>query len=309
LVILMADSPSSTVVPVGRGPRVKAIRPFRVRPARTLKDEHERVLSLVGDSFCRVFGADLSAMVRSEVVIAPAPSQQWSWADLLAALPEYYCAARVAMPPMLGSSLLTMDMSLATAFVERLLGGAGQPQERSQPLTEVETSLLLELHQRIAGDLAEALSLVVATEPMTSRQESRLELIRAAPARTLLVVLEFDIDMGTAKGALRFAIPAEPLLAKLENFAGAGASEASSVESKGTLAGCPVEGAVRFNDTVLRWGDVIALAPGDVVTLSHHVSEPLSLCVGGIRYLPVVAGRRGHHKAFAVVDAPQGGHR
>ena len=178
----MTGQPTESVVPLGRAGRPRPLRAFRVRPASTLKDEHEQVLGLVGQNFCRLFGADLSTFVGSEVDIDMGPVQQWSWDDLLSALPEPYCAARLAMPPMGGTGLMNLDMALATAVVEKLLGGAGQPMERDEPLTEVEVTLLGELHQRGAEDLAEALSLVVGTKPLTSRQESRLELIRAARA-------------------------------------------------------------------------------------------------------------------------------
>ena len=170
--------------------------------------------------------------------------QQWSWDDLLSALPEPYCAARLAMPPMAGTGLMSLDMALATAVVEKLLGGAGQPLERDEPLTEVEVTLLGELHQRAAEDLAEALSLVVETKPVTSRQESRLELIRAAPGRMLLVALDFEVDMKSASGHMRIGVPTEALLAELQAFAGSSPTTASMADA-GSLAACPVEAAVR----------------------------------------------------------------
>ena len=290
----------STVVPLGRDGRAKPLRRFRIRPASTLKDEHEQLLALVGQSFCRLFGADMSTVVRTDVDIDMVPVQQWSWDDLLNALPEPYCAVRLVMPPMVGTGLVSLDMQLATAVVEKLLGGAGQPHQRDDPLTEVEVTLLAELHQHAAEDMAEALSLVVATKPVTSRQESRLELIRAVPAPTLLIALEFEIDMKTASGHLRIAIPAEALLSKLEAFAGTTTSTAT-VSDTGRLAFCPVETAVRFNDTPVPSSRVVDLAPGDVIPLAHSTTNPLTLYIGNVPFLSVLAGRRGTQKAFAVV--------
>lgn len=297
---MSAQENQSTVVPLGRGDRPKPLRRFRVRPAGTLKDEHEQVLALVGQNFCRLFGVDLSTFVRTEVDIAMAPVQQWSWDDLLNSLPEPYCAARLSMPPMAGTGLITIEVPLAIAIVEKLLGGAGVAEERTEPLTEVELSLLTELHQRAAGDLAEALSLVVETRPVTARQESRLELIRAAPGRKLLIALEFDIDMKTASGHVRIAIPADALVSRLEGFAGT-SPIAASVADTGRLGECPVEASVRFNDTGLPSRRIVELAPGAVIVLQHPVDEPLTLYVGHVPYLPVLAGRRGTQKAFAVI--------
>lgn len=288
------------VAPLGQDGKEKALRRFRVRPATTLKDEHEQVLALVGQNFCRLFGADLSTYVASEVDINMLPVQQWSWDDLLAALPDPYCAARLSMPPMQGTGIMSVDIPLATAIVEKLLGGAGIGQQRTEPLTEVELSLLAELHQRAAGDLAESLSLVVETKPVASRQESRLELIRASTAGSLLVAFEFEIRMHAAEGHVRIALPAEALISKLEAFAGTSAV-VSSLRDTGRLGDCPVEASVRFNETDMVSRRVVDLFPGSVIVLRHPVDEPLTLFIGEVPYLSVLAGRRGSQKAFAVI--------
>jgi flagellar motor switch protein FliM len=300
---MSAHEARETVVPLGRGGRPKPLRPFRVRPATTLKDEHEQVLALVGQNFCRLFAADLSGYVGAEVEITTSPVQQWSWDDLLAALPEPYCAARLHVPPMEGTGLVVMDVPLATAIVEKLMGGAGIAQERTDPLTEVELTLVGEVHQRASTDLAESLALVVRTEPTTARQESRLELIRASAARSLLIAFEFDVTMNSAVGHLRVAVPAEPLLASLEAFSGTSAA-ATSLASTGRLGDCAVEATVRFNDTAVPSHRVVDLAPGQVLRLDHPVDLPLTLYVGDLPFLAVLAGRRGAQKAFAVVGPP-----
>ncbi|MGH9107408.1 MAG: flagellar motor switch protein FliM [Acidimicrobiales bacterium] len=297
---MSAQDNQAMVVPFGRDGRARPVRRFRVRPASTLKDEHEQVLALVGQNFCRLYGADLSTYVGSEVKISMVPVQQWCWDDLLNALPEPYCAARLSMVPMAGTGLVTVDIPLATAIVEKLLGGAGVAQERTEPLTEVELSLLAELHQRAATDLSEALSLVVETRPIASRQESRLELIRAAPARSLLIALEFEVKLKSAGGRVRVAMPSEALTNALEVFAGT-SSTTDSVATAGRLGDCPVEASVRFNETSLPSRRIVELTPGKVIVLDHHVDQPLTLYVGGVAYLAVLAGRRGNQKAFSVI--------
>ena len=106
--------------------------------------------------------------------------------------------------------------------------------------------------------------------------------------------------MKSATGHLRIAIPADALLTRLEAFAGT-SPNAASVADTGRLAGCPVGAAVRFNDTPLGSRQVVNLSPGDVFTLAHPTSSPLTLYVGETPFLAVLAGRRGTQKAFAVI--------
>ncbi len=300
---MSSEEVQRAVVPLGRDGRPKPLRRLRVRPAGTMKEEHEQVLALLSQNFCRLFAADLTTFVGSEVEVAIAPVQQWSWDDLLNVLPEPYCAARLTMPPIPGTGLIILDIPMAIAIVEKLLGGAGIAQESVEPLTEVELALLGEVHQRAAADLAESLSLLVETQPVVARQESRLELIRAAAARTLLIALEFEVTMNDASGHLRIAIPAPGLLAKLEAFSGTAAPPVSLADT-GRLGNCTLETSVRFNETALASRRVVDLSPGDVVVLNHRTHEPLTLFVGEVPYLSVLAGRRGTQKAFAVIGPP-----
>jgi flagellar motor switch protein FliM len=61
---------------------------------------------------------------------------------------------------------------------------------------------------------------------------------------------------------------------------------------------------VRFNETPLASRCVVDLSPGDVLLLNHRTDEPLTLFVGEVPYLSVLAGRRGTQKAFAVIGPP-----
>jgi len=96
-------------------------------------------------------------------------------------------------------------------------------------------------------------------------------------------------------------MPAPALVASLASFAGTSTLTAS-LESTGRLGECPVETSVRFNDTDLASRTVVNLAPGDLIVLDHQVERPLTLYVGEVPYLPVLAGKRGNLKAFAVVE-------
>jgi len=62
-----------------------------------------------------------------------------------------------------------------------------------------------------------------------------------------------------------------------------------------------VETSVRFNETTVPSSRMVELAPGQVVVLNHPVEEPLTLYVGEVPFLAVLAGRRGNQKAFAVI--------
>jgi flagellar motor switch protein FliM len=118
----------------------------------------------------------------------------------------------------------------------------------------------------------------------------------------LVIALEFEIDMKSARGQFRIAIPAEGLISKLEGFSGTSPTSASAtVADTGRLEECSVEASVRFNETDLPSRTIVELTPGQVIRLEHPVDEPLTLYVGHVPYLSGLAGRRGAQKAFAVI--------
>ena len=96
---------------------------------------------------------------------------------------------------------MMLDIPIAIAIIEKLLGGAGLAQESVEPLTEVELTLLSELHQRAASDLAESLALLVETQPVVTRPgEPARSCVRAARPAACCIGLEFDLTMQDAAG-------------------------------------------------------------------------------------------------------------
>src|SRR3546814_8047901 len=57
-----------------------------------------------------------------------------------------------------------------------------------------------------------------------------------------------------------------------------------------------VDVSVHFEQALLSSAEIVALRPGDVVPLAHHVDRPLTVSVAGIKCFPARPGQRGNRR-------------
>lgn len=305
-----SDDTAQMVLPVGRSGPPRQVRPYKVRAARSLSEQHQSHLTVVAETFHKTFTQWLQSRSRAEVAITMAPAQRWSWADLLAKLPDPYCGAPFDAAPLAGPGLITVSMPLASALVDRLLGGHGAaPEADPAPLTEVGLEVLNEFQQHTLAALAAALEVIVTFHPTVDRQGSRLELVKTARPSYGTVLLSFGVSVGDATGTVRIALPGEPIIAHLDAITGTTAAPVPTASLDRRLLDTPVELSVRFDPASFTPDAILGLAIGDVITIPHPIDRPLTVWVGEQPYLSAVAGRRGSQLAFAVADRPTGDHQ
>lgn len=288
------------VVPVGRGGPPKPVTPFTPPSARALSEEHQSHLGVVAWTFGRDLRGWLSARTRAEVSVVMAPAARFTWGDLVADLPDRYCAAPFDAAPLGGPGMISVDLPLATALVDRMLGGGGEVPEEAPALTEVGTEVMSELHQHVLGTLAHAMRDVLALRPSVGRQGSRLELVRTARPGYPTVVLRFELAVGTATGDISVALPAEAVLGALEALSGVDGSQGAAASLDRRLLGAPVTVSVRFDPVLATPAAILALEVGDVVTLPHPRTRGLTVWAGDRPLLEATAGRRGERLAVAI---------
>jgi len=284
------------------------MRPFRLRPASSLNESHRRHLDLAAGSYARILAAELTSLTRMESGVEIEAIDQWSWGDILAGHPEPACLGPMAVPPLLGAGVVTCSLPLAMTLVDRLLGGPGSGAMPERSLTDVETTLMRDVHQRAIDALGVAMAIVVPLQAVVERQLSRLQLIKASPPDSVLIMITAAVKVGAVSGQLRIGLPAEGLLAGLDEFGGGGATAASIADLSEPLLETPVRVHVEFNTSTLTPTEIVDLEVGDVIPLPHAVNEPLTLFVEGHPYLHAVAGRRGVRLACAIVEPSTGAH-
>src|SRR5439155_17116121 len=133
---------------------------------------------------------------------------------------------------------------------------------------------------------------------------------QVAAASDMVVVAEYDVRIASTGGVASLCIPfnaLQPVLDELTiNALEAGRQSVDplglrlSLEER--LHDAPLPVSVRFAEVTMTAAEVVALTPGDLVSLHHHVDSPLDIAVAGVSRFQGRAGRRGKRLACLVTD-------
>lgn len=286
------------------------IKPYDFkRPERIGKDQM-RALQTLHESFARNFGAALSGFLRTIVEVKVANCEQMTYSEFVSGLPNPTSFNLVGAPGLEGQMCLEVSPLIIYPIIDRLLGGNSQdlfiPQ---RPMTLIETRLINNVTKRGLAALAEAWAGLQAFEFAISASESNPQLVQIVPPNEVVVVISFELRLGTRAGTMSLCIPfnvIEPFMDRLSSqtwFVATRKGIASQIERRieGTLARAPVEITGVLATATMTLGELLELSVGDVITTEHEATRPVTICVEGERkYLAQVGQYRGN-KALRVV--------
>lgn len=278
------------------------------RPDRVSK-EQIRSLHFLHDRFARNVSTSLSAYLRAVTEVSIVSVEQFTYSEFLMSVPDPTAFYGLAIPPAEGLGALEMNPVVAFTMIDRMLGGSGQRVAVNRALTEIEQNVVDGVIKVILDNLTETWSPLVPVQFRMNGRETRPQMLQVAAPNEAMILLVFDIRVGEARGMLNLCIPT----AVIESF---GASFTQGYYRTRRLPSEDERRALLENlgrvpmpvtallETQLTTRELLALRPGDVVSLGVPVGRPVSVHV---RQLPAFEGRpvkSGLHAAIEVQAVP-----
>jgi flagellar motor switch protein FliM len=288
--------------------------PYDFRRPNKFSREHQRALQIASETFARQFTTALSTTLRAVSQVQVSSVGQITYDEYIRDVPNPTYLAVLSMAPLPGSSLLHLPLPLVMTCVDRLLGGTGAGAIPVRGLTDIEDGLIRGLVGRILRDLAYAFESLVHIDPQVAMQESNPQFAQVAAATDMVIVLAFEIRVGSVSGEATLCLPFNSMQQVLDDVTNRSLLTGREVADADHLRGAigdrvgeaPLEVAVRFGEISLSSRQVVALRPGDVVPLGHRTDRPLSVCVGGVDRFAALPGRRGNRLACVLIDPELG---
>jgi flagellar motor switch protein FliM len=298
-------SPSATG---GRKRRKSGPQPFDFRRPSKFSRDHARALQIVHETFARQFTTILSTTLRSVSQVTVNTVDHVSYDEYVRSSPELAFLAILTIDPLPGAGILQLPLDIAMAAIDRLLGGTGEGGQPSRALTDIESSLLRELVQRVLRELDYAFESLVKTTTSIVQLENNPQFAQVAAASDMVVVATYDVRIGNKDSTASLCIPFTALQPVLEQVSGnalfadrKGDPDESARAVAARLTGVPVDVAVRFDAVTLTSSEILDLQLGDVLPLRHPVNSPLSVVAAGRTCAAAVPGSKGRRLAFMIV--------
>ena len=281
------------------------------RPTK-LSREHTRTLQIVFETFARQSTTMLTSSLRAVAQVAIVSIEQVTYDEYVSQLSSQTLMALLSVEPLNGAGVLEFSVGTAMSCVDHLLGGPGGIEQPERPLSDIETSLLRGVLERLLGELRYAFEGLVRLDPQINGFEYNPQFAQVASPSDMVLVASFDMKVGTSETVATLCLPFAPLLAVLEAHAGVTISSERERQSRAQAArtiaarleDVPVQVAVRFDATLTGPGELADLAVGDVVTLRHATSRPLTVTAADLVFAHAVPGAAGKRLAVLVVDPP-----
>ncbi|GMU32406.1 MAG: flagellar motor switch protein FliM [Planctomycetia bacterium] len=290
--LLAAVSSGDTSTFESRGgepsPREFSVYDFK-RPERVSKDQM-RSLQAIHEGFARNFGASLSAFLRTIVETRVATAEQLTYSEFIHSLPSPTSFNMLSAPQLAGQVCLELSPLIVFPIVDRLLGGTNSdifiPQ---RPLTSIEQRLVNRIIDRALGSLTEAWSELVEVKFELAGSESNPHLVQIVAPNEVVVVIGFEIKVGSRAGTMSICIPfnvIEPVIGKLAVqswlvYSTGGSTSDQSRHVTRNLRKAELPLTAMLGETTITVNELMDLAPGDIIQLEKLIDRDFILEVRG----------------------------
>lgn len=259
--------------------------PYNFRRPDRVSKEQIHSLQFLHDRFARNVSTSLSAYLRSMTEVSVVSVEQFSYSEFLGLLAGPTAFYALAIPPFQELGALEITPPIAFAMVDRMLGGGGKNSAPNRALTDIEQSVVDSVVKLLLESLTETWRPIVDLAFGIRGRETRPTMLQvAAPNETVLMIV-FDIKIGETRGFANLCLPATIVESTDGHFAQAWhrqkreptAAERGWVQQN--LARVPVDLSALIEARVAT-RDLLAMAPGDVLSLGVAVHKPIELRVG-----------------------------
>jgi flagellar motor switch protein FliM len=259
------------------------------RPER-VTSEQMRALHLLHERFAQDLAMSLSAFLRSSIELRLDDVDQLTYGEFLSGLPDSTALYALAMAPLATFTTLEIGPDVAFTMIDRLLGGTGKNARPQRPLTEIEQNILDTVVKLLIDQLTEIWRGVAGTTFTIHARETRAQMLQVTGRSEVVVQLAFALKVADTHGMVKLCIPAAVIEAVRDTFITASKqttpqrSEQQIAWLHANLGRVAVPVQVQLT-TVLAASELVALSPGDVLSLGHQAHEPVAVSVGDISVL------------------------
>jgi flagellar motor switch protein FliM len=261
---------------------------------RRLSNDQIRTLNDMHDQFAKSYGPALGIALKREVMMTmEGEPKQISYGEYIGTLPNPTSLTRFVLPPLEGTAVLHLDLKLALAIVERVLGGRGDPvdDEDVRPATAIEEKVV----QRVMGDLLQALRAawirVVDFDPTFTTAESIPYYLQLSQmADDIVIAVDFKVVVSDEFGVLLEGdlsvcypyILIQPIASSLKASQLFGSSSGASLSDEIRNGLEKVKAPIRCNlvRDKLRLQDLLEMEIGDVLTFRTNLEQAAEVVIG-----------------------------
>lgn len=279
------------------------------RPSKFSK-EHLRTLEIIFEHYGRLLSTNLPVYLRKNISVEVMNSEAVTFMEFTNALSNPVLLGIIDFEPLKGNIIMEMATKLGFAMVDRMLGGEGEPLEKTRDFTEIELLIIERVMSSCVELLREPWENVVDIHPRLNRIETNPQFAQIISPSEMIAIVTLNIKIGDVEGLMNICLPyltLEPVMDKLNTkFWYSNMQDRTEevytddIEHLIRKADVPVT-AVLGNSTI-SVSDFASLQVGDIIRLNTRVDDELDVYVGDIRKFTALPGSSDENYAVRVTS-------
>ncbi len=273
------------------------------RPAKFSK-EHLRTLEIIFEHFGRLLSSNLPVYLRKTVQVEVMNSEAVTYQEFSNALLNPVLLGIVNMSPLTGSIIMELATNIGFAIIDRLLGGNGEPLDKSREFSEIELGILDRIFNIIISLLREPWANVVEIDPYLERIETNSQYAQIISPSEMIAIITINVNIGGVEGLMNVCLPyitLEDVMDKLNTRYWFATMQARDEESyadaiEAVIAKALIPVTAELGKSSLTVLDFINLQPGDIIKLDRKVDEELAVYVGNMIKFKALPGSSSDNK-------------
>ena len=279
------------------------------RPAKFSK-EHLRTLEIIFEHYGRLLSTNLPVYLRKAIQVEVMNSEAVSYSEFSNALSNPVLLGIINFAPLKGNIILEIASNLGYAMVDRMLGGEGEPLEKTREFSEIELLIIERILTVCVNLLHEQWENVVDIHPRLERIETNSQFAQIISPSEMIAIVTINIKIGDVEGLMNVCLPyltLEDIMDKLNTkywySTMQDKDEQQYVDAIETLISkAPIPMKAVLGNSTISVSDFSGLQVGDIIRLDTKVNQELDVFVGNIKKFTALPGSSGDKYAVRITS-------
>lgn len=279
------------------------------RPAKFSK-EHLRTLEIIYEHYGRLLSTNLPIYLRKNVTVGVASSETVTFSEFTNALSTPSILGIANLNPLTGNIILELSTNLGYAMIDRMLGGVGNPLDKTRDFSEIELSIIEKLLVVSLQLMRDPWKNVVDVVPYLDRLETNPQFAQVIAPNDMVALVTLNLKIGDVEGLMNVCLPfftLEDIMDRLNTKYWYSNMQQNDDEEYDEY----IETLVRRVDVPVKAilgrasvsvDEVLGLQTGDVIRLDSKVDTELNVYVGNIKKFTAMPGANDEHYAVQVTS-------
>ena len=267
------------------------------RPTKFSK-EHLRTLEIIFEHYSRLISTNLPVYLRKNVQVSVASSETVTFSEFSNAISNPSVLGIVNFAPLNGNIIIEIATNLCYTMLDRMLGGSGQPLEKSRDFSDIELTILQKLLVMFTQLMREPWKNVVEISPVLSRLETNPQFAQVIAPSDMIAIVTLNMKIGDVEGMVNICLPfftLEDVMDKLNTKYWFSTMQENHdehyeeyIESMIRRVDIPIKAVL--GKSTISVNDFLNLQVGDCIRLDSRVDTDMNVYVGNIKKFTALPG-------------------